>query len=145
MRYIISLSLVLWGTLSPACSLYDREFKEIEYGNRFSMNYNSSVKFEDGSRLVFTDLLSESRCPDGALCGWEGEAKILVSVESSDTLRLQSEMTIRGFATSTSSTGHDTLIVDSLAIILLQLDPYPQIDQSEPKQHYRAIFSVHRK
>jgi hypothetical protein len=144
MGYIIPFSLVLVVVLSPACSFYDRENNEIEYGKQFSLNYNSSAKFEDGSRLVFADLLSESRCPDGALCAWEGEAKILVSVEPTDTIRIQAEMTIRGFATASSSTGHDTLMVDSFAIILLQLDPYPQIDQTEPKQHYRAIFSARK-
>lgn len=128
--------------LTSACIPRDPDLKAIGYGKQFILNYNSAVLLENGSRLIFTDLLGESRCPDGALCAWEGEAIILVTLESPDTTRFQSEMTLRGYATQASTTGHDTLSVGSLSVILLQLDPYPQIDHTEPKQHYKAVFLV---
>lgn len=78
-------------------------------------------------RLQFDSVLTDSRCPMGALCVWEGmaAARFRILPTAKDTLSIT--LNIRGYTTRADSTRHLPLDTLGYRFTLLQLDPYPKI------------------
>ncbi len=143
--FVLVLICIAVPGIFIGCMFQSGEDRLPSFGHSFALNFGLSEILEDGSRAEFSDLIGESRCPDGALCTWPGEAKILVTIGSDSHPAESSVVRIGGYITSVSSTGHDTTDIGPYRVVLLQLDPYPQIDTAEPKQHYVARLSVVKK
>ncbi|MEO8933968.1 MAG: hypothetical protein ABI295_06630 [Xanthomarina sp.] len=46
-------------------------------------------------QIIFTDVISDSRCPENVTCVWAGEAFVLIDVRSNDELIEQREVTFQ--------------------------------------------------
>jgi hypothetical protein len=118
---------------------------EAVFGKQFRIEYDQVIRLEDGTEITFLDLKKDTRCPEDALCLYNGEATILVALAREDKIGDVLDITIPGFVDRFSREGHGTKEQWDYRFTLLQLDPYPLPDYSEPKQQYVATILVERK
>ncbi|RMH93477.1 MAG: hypothetical protein D6681_13625 [Calditrichaeota bacterium] len=86
-----------------------------------------------GVSFTFLEVASDSRCPRGATCVWEGDAAVVVGLHHIEISRID--------------TLHTTLKPHSLnwvgyTITLKQLDPYPVKGETIDPRNYVATFTV---
>jgi hypothetical protein len=134
--------LALLMLLISACIQGDR--REAAYGEQFRLNYDQVMILEDGNKITFLELVREARCPEDALCTWDGEAEIAVALERVDESGTVVSLTIPGFTDRYSTEKHVPETVWGYRLTLLQLDPYPQIDRSEGRRRYVATLMVEK-
>lgn len=116
----------------------------ITFGEQFRIEYDQTIRLEDGTEVRFLELKKDIRCPEDALCPYEGEAVILIAIERDDRLGDVFEISIPGFIDRYSRDGHIPKKYWEYRFTLLQLDPYPLPDHSEPKQRYVATLIVEK-
>jgi len=86
--------------------------------------------------ICFDSLITDSRCPKGAECFWEGTALIKVSFHEKDKM-YQFFMSLKGFP----AVGHPSdTIIDHYRISFTDLKPYPEINVSQTD--YQATFDI---
>ncbi len=124
-----------------ACTPPDRT-TGIPFGQEFRIEYDHTVSLEDGTEVRFLDLKKDTRCPEDALCAYDGEAVILVAFEREDRLGDVIEVTIPGLVDRYSKQRHRQKEFWGYKITLLQLDPYPLSDHAESKFRYVAMLRV---
>jgi hypothetical protein len=107
-----------------------------ELNEPFSLPIGKTVTFEnEGLSIRFESVPTESRCPAGALCIWEGEA----------VAKLQ--MTKSGMGSTTielNTTQPHITVFFSYTVELLELTPYPVLDQQLDTAAYQALLVVKR-
>lgn len=79
--------------------------------------------------LEFQDVTEDSRCPDGAVCIWAGNGRIVLGVNQS-AVKLNTTLEPK------------QLIVGSYLIRLNSLSPYPMIERRIRKEEYVAALVV---
>jgi hypothetical protein len=87
--------------------------------------------------ITFTDVLEESRCPQGVDCMWEGNAKIRITLQTPPLERMtMAELNTNAkFPTSVDYDGRE--------ITLVNLLPYPVYGiQTEPQQYVATLRIV---
>ncbi|MCD4710867.1 MAG: hypothetical protein K8R52_08480 [Bacteroidales bacterium] len=104
------------------CSNYDAE--ELTLNDTVELKYSELYcNSEYEIRLSF-DSISDSRCPIGAACFWQGNASVRLTLkqhrESATTFRMN---TFNGFLT-------DTLLVNGLRFELIDPCPLPNLFKS---------------
>lgn len=105
-------------------------------GDEFTLSLGQRALTRDSSVIVtFSEVPEESRCPTDLVCVWEGFARIALDL---DVLTDESEISLTTNATvccvADSASGY--------VISLVQLDPVPRSDQTDPE--YRARLIVDR-
>lgn len=91
---------------------------------------------ELGLALSFTKLISESRCPIGVTCIWEGNADIELAVTIDDSLKQTLVFDTK------SVPGHD---INGLHIELVELHPWPTENDPNRATDYRAVIRVSKR
>ena len=86
-------------------------------------------------RIKFISVIEDSRCPVGANCIWEGNAKIRVQVTG------QRSTKVFEFNTTLGPKGD---MLDGWAITLEELIPVPRADRKNNFKRYTATFKVAR-
>jgi hypothetical protein len=87
-----------------------------------------------GLRVQFERVLSDSRCPEGALCIRAGDAEVAVTVTRQG--RSKEVLSLR-------TVGADSrALLGDWALSLTKLEPYPESGRSIPPRDYRATFRV---
>lgn len=112
------------------------------FGTQFRIEYDQVVRLEDGTEITFLDLKKDTRCPEDAICLYDGEATILIALTRGDSPGDVLDITIPGFVDRYSREGHGIRELSNYRFTFLQLDPYPLPDYSEPKQQYVATIIV---
>ncbi len=97
----------------------------------------SGVNGEDGQpldqSLTFVEVASDSRCPEGAVCVWQGAAWVVVQ-------RAHPTMRFRGPDTLAVGQARDSVRAGG-PWRALDLEPYPRADDpAPPRSAYRAQF-----
>lgn len=108
--------------------------------NKTVQLYSCSPKIGD-AYICFDSLITDSRCPKGATCVWEGAAVIKVSFhETGDTHNFR--MSLEGFRSMGAPA--DTTI-NGYRIIFTGLEPYRDINHPVPENTpVKATFSIFR-
>ncbi|MCO6493617.1 MAG: hypothetical protein J5I98_34675, partial [Phaeodactylibacter sp.] len=105
---------------------------EFQPGKSFEMSYQDTGACSCGDlSITFRDVVEDSRCPTGAVCVWEGQARVQLDVQSEDG----SQSIELAFQASRSSFDRDT--VGGYAISLMNVSPHPREGQTIKKQDYR--------
>ena len=95
--------------------------------------------FEEGNlTLHFQEVLEDSRCPDGTVCVWEGNAKTLLSVSRGDRETLE---------VTSNTSGRTGMSKEAVAfeysIKLDSLFPVPSVNINQPNlQDYVATLAI---
>lgn len=135
---LIPFLLIVSGIfLLPACAKY--VLKAVD-DNGISL-YNCSKKTTGVPNICFDSLITDSRCPTGGVCIWQGTAIVQVTFHENEQLHTF-KMSLKGFP----SLGFpaDTTI-NGYKIIFTDLKPYPEINKPTPKENdIKATFSIKR-
>jgi hypothetical protein len=90
---------------------------------------------ENQTYLCFESVLGDSRCPTGAQCIWEGNAKVQFKYERLNEKPVVFDLnTHKGFACDT--------LIDGYKFTLLDLHPYPSLKDPVDKKDYKAYILV---
>jgi hypothetical protein len=92
-----------------------------------------TVTIATGSVLSFDRVLSDSRCPRGISCVWEGEVTIALTLSESV-----------GKAAFTLSDHAPTRFVNGYSFTLVSMQPAPTAGSTIPEADYRATIRVAR-
>ena len=100
---------------------------QIRLGEAFTMRPGETAYSSDGMfTLRFDSVLEDSRCPEGMMCIWAGQAVIALTIdERCDTMKAFTELTEKGFS-----------------VLLKELYPNPPASPMNPKSQYLAEFIV---
>ena len=104
---------------------------EPKLGENFEIRLGTTVEIpDDTTRVQFTDVTADSRCPMNAQCVWAGEAVVLFTVGSDQ----QVSMTLGADASKA------TVIIGMKQFTLVALKPYPKVNESIAKGDYIATI-----
>ncbi len=111
----------------PAAPVTDVRYR---LGEAFTLTVGTTATFKDEPlQLRFINVPADSRCPEGVVCVWAGDAAVRIqfteSVDTLHTMHIPSEVT-RGAYT----------------VRMLQLDPYPKHGVPRDTSAYAARFVV---
>ena len=94
---------------------------------RFRLNETTAIQSGDVARLFDIDFkvellnVEDSRCPEGAVCVWEGEALTKFKVKT-----LKTDTTV---VLSSHPDRVDSALIDSYILRLESVNPYPKVDE----------------
>jgi hypothetical protein len=97
------------------CNVIITNSGEIEY--QFELKYGRSRVLPNGLKLGFKELLSESRCPIGVVCVWEGKADISLWMLKSGLDTVSFQLQIYGYVDKTNTARHK--YIDTLGYLSL--------------------------
>jgi hypothetical protein len=102
-----------------------------QLGENIEVRLGTSVEIPgDTTRVRFTDVTSDSRCPTGAQCVWAGEAVAVFIVGGKDTVSL----------TCCGNAQKATAIVRGKQLTFVALKPAPALGGSPAKTDYVATI-----
>lgn len=129
-------------TLFPSFNYKNIFLTEIENSEEFLLNdtiiiFDRSCKFNSENQfyLCLDSILEDSRCPIGAQCIWEGDARIRFHFEK------MYEQPI-SFILHTNPRGTSEICIDKYKISLIDLHPYPSIKNSVDQGPLRAELII---
>jgi len=106
---------------------------EPQFGDEFWIKMDETVTLGKGSLAIkFISLAGDSRCPEGVLCAWMGNAEVILEV-SQNEIRLNTLLDPKEEA------------VGDYNIQLLDVDPYPKAGVEYKPENYRIKIVVSRK
>ncbi|MBE7515439.1 MAG: hypothetical protein HS105_02345 [Chloracidobacterium sp.] len=86
-------------------------------------------------KIKLVEVMEDSRCPDGANCIWEGNAKVkvkIVGAKETKTFEFNTNLGARG----------DT--IDGWAVTMVSLSPVPKSGETIDPKNYTAKFEIVR-
>ena len=132
MRRIIPIAfsaamLVVYGCgqLRPGVRSYDIEYSE-------------SSTIDKDHKLIFSDVLEDSRCPDGVQCPAPGVA--VVAFEAVQDFR----DTVRFNLTFNTDAATDTVVFDEYRIQLMEVMPVPEVSSAPDPEDYEVRVLVEK-
>ena len=143
----ILLGLLLGGSsvLSLGAGCEDRAVSPSPDGRDVTVMEGGDVQLATGDRIFFRKVATDSRCPQGLECFWEGEASTSFSLRAS---RLETPFTLGIFGslvaadTALSMQRFQPVQVGRYRMTLLQLDPYPKAGRDPLAVRSRALIRV---
>lgn len=100
----------------------------IKLSQDFNLNINNSARFGDYI-ITFSDIVSDSRCPQGAQCFVAGDAEIELKIKKGDLPEKIANLSL---------TKMPVYIIDDYKLELISLSPYPGLDKQISKSQYKA-------
>ena len=128
------LSFALAVTLLVSCDKNESESTTYELGTAFTMHVGDTRLCNcDAPAITLDSIVSDSRCPDGAQCIWEGEATVQLQM-GEETLLLSTHVWQEGAQTT------DTL--GNFIYTLVEVLPYPTVNVPIPVADYEVELRV---
>ncbi|MBA4072914.1 MAG: hypothetical protein C0497_13905 [Gemmatimonas sp.] len=119
---------LLFAVLLIACG---SSGTEPQLGENIEIRLGATIEIpDDTTRVQFTDVTSDSRCPTGAQCVWAGEAVALFTVGGSQQVSL----------TLGADASRATVIVRDKQFTIVALKPYPKLNETIAKGDYIATI-----
>lgn len=103
-----------------------KESNEVELDKKFNMVYNQTVSLNSENLTIKLVDITDSRCPNGAQCTWQGEGRLTLNINNSE-IQVST-------LTPTNTLGYTFNIID--------LSPYPNIDSNLSKEDYKAELVI---
>lgn len=120
-KKVVVILLTLWVI---GCNLSTTGSTEIKPGEEFELRCGQSASLSEAGLVVtFKDLTEDSRCPEGAVCVWAGNARVVVSLSETDVL-LNTTLQPR----EVSHSGY--------RIRLVAVHPYPKLNEQYRPEDY---------
>ena len=132
-RTLMLVLLTAW--LSPPA--VGARAQDVRLGEPFDLNIDQTATISgEGLEVRFADVVSDSRCPRGVQCVWEGVAVIRLSVERAPDPR--ATLTLR--VPSPSSTG----TYGKYSLSIMDVKPYPDANHPHRREDYVVTLIVTR-
>ncbi len=101
-------------------------------GERFVIQVGKTVHFyKEELTVQFESVPVDCRCPDGAVCIWEGYVEIQLKAQQKD----QAPVTL---ALSTYGGDRDSVLFLNYSLQLVGVTPYPSIEEERDPTAYKA-------
>jgi hypothetical protein len=82
---VLPPTFMLIPTTTPIPMLPSEQFIEPQLDDEFWVKIGESVTLEKGSLTIkFVSLAGDSRCPEGVLCAWMGNAEVILEVSKNE-------------------------------------------------------------
>ena len=91
-------------------------------------------KFENDVKVCLDSVFNESRCPTGLVCVWEGDAVAAFT--------LTKNKNITRFNLHVNDKFQKDTLIDGITIKLLNIFPYPVVNQQIDPKNYIVDISV---
>lgn len=138
MKYLILLIIAFGMIVLNSCEkdvAYDKSGHEIIYemqNDTIVVGYNQ-VYYDDKNnfKLGFDSLVSDSRCPTGVVCFWEGEVSVRFNL-------IIGENDPNSFVLSNHTRFVNDTIIGNLKFRLVDVLPYPVFEKEFKKEDYVA-------
>jgi hypothetical protein len=123
-------STLAFQTTSNEFNVVGTRRDTIRIGEEFVLRFGERVSLQNTDlTLVFQDVTEDSRCPEGVVCVWAGNARILLGVNQT-TVALNTTLDPKQ-----ASSGLYMIRLNSLS-------PYPMIGRTIRKEEYVASLAV---
>ncbi len=112
------------------CSEKPTESERVRLGEPFVLELGETTEVQGGNLLLeFQSVLTDSRCPSGVMCFWQGIAEIVIKLRSSSG---KTALVTLGVLGGTTANAENPDFVDTLGyrLSLLRLEPYPSARSS---------------
>src|SRR5262249_9194304 len=115
-----------------------RKAEVIRLGQEFDLKINQEVLVEgEGLTVGFDSVLEDSRCPEGVVCVWSGNAKIRLKSSKQKQAPASVELNTHAGPKSSSFLNYE--------IRLVELKPRPKADKPVQSDEYNATLIVTKK
>lgn len=121
--------------VSNSCEVFDQGF---ELAKEFKLSYDETIHSTDQMlSLRFDTVMSDSRCPIGLTCFWEGECSIQIYFENAIESCLGHELILSTHPKFTTDT-----IINGYLIELIKVEPYPAGSPEISLKKYDAYLKI---
>jgi hypothetical protein len=134
--FIAALALVSCSSVAPGCAAHPSQPSR-PLGQPFELHAGTSVTVDDGLRVMFERVRSDSRCPLDALCIQAGEAIVVLTLSQPAVAQAERELRTTPAFSEASYLAY--------AIKLVALAPYPRSTQQIRPEEYVATLMVDRR
>ncbi|MCI0665143.1 MAG: hypothetical protein L0220_29105 [Acidobacteria bacterium] len=115
-----------------------KKAEEIRLGQEFELKINQQAMIEDeGLAVVFESVLNDSRCPEGVVCVWSGNAKIRIKLCKQKQTPATSELNTDAGPKSSSYMNYE--------VRLVTLKPRPKSNEAVRPSEYKATLVIKKK
>lgn len=139
MKYLAYLLLILLtsceepNTSSPSKTLEKKVW--IKINNSIYINeYNIEVGFQK--------IKQDSRCPSDVICVWEGVAETVFWLLKPGSDTIYFNLSIFGYVFQADTQSHNYIDISGYRFILMQLDPYPSVQNPINPKDYIALLKI---
>ena len=102
----------------------------------FQLRLNQAAVIESEKlKIQFSSVTEDSRCSTGVVCVWAGRATIVVNI-------FKKEVNLGAFSLSTEGVDVTVVTFDGYSIKLVEIEPYPSMDQTIALSEYIATLIV---
>jgi hypothetical protein len=104
-------------------------------GEQFTLAIGQTVSITGENLTVrFTEVISDSRCPQGVTCIWAGEASAVVNITDSEST--SGKVLIQSGGSGNSQADYKAYR------ITFDIQPYPQAGKKTEKRDYRLLLTI---
>ena len=129
---VLFITIFLWTCSSPN---NPSMIKSFILGDTITIHYQETIyNLEENSWIKFNSVVEDSRCPIGAQCWWEGNAKISFKIKKNFYSSNFDLNTYRNFIRDTVLFGY--------SISLIEVMPYPDLDSLYSQSDYSAKLII---
>ncbi len=106
--------------------------------NDFKIKYGESIYIPgENLTIVFSNVVADSRCPEGAMCEWQGTAEIKLYIRQGNDSKIDTVQT--NLPQSVVSIGEAN---NSYLFEVKDLTPYPKVNGKINKQDYVLTLNI---
>ena len=119
-------------TATPIPATPTEELIEPQLDQEIQIRLGESTTLEKGTLTIkFMSLVGDSRCPEGALCVWQGNAEVILDVSGNEV------------ALNTALEPKEA-VMGAYIIRLQDVIPHPKMDEVHAPESYSIIIIVSR-
>lgn len=132
MKHLILLSLLIIAS----CSSGQKKMPETsKLPTEIALGQTTTI---DKTKITFTAVIEDSRCPTNVQCIWAGRAKVLVTITEKGKDAVEKEV-ILGETKPGENADKTVLVSNGATIMVSELKPYPKDSNNEVK-NYILVF-----
>ncbi|MEL7833580.1 hypothetical protein [Fodinibius sp. Rm-B-1B1-1] len=122
--YVTGILFVLIGCRNATAPV------QPELGEEIKADFGKEIMISGADVAVeFVDLVEDSRCPDGVVCVWAGNAQVAIRINDEEA-KLNAYLEPK------------EKVVSKYNVALISVDPYPQTDIEIPENKYTATIRI---
>lgn len=139
-RNSIIIFFLLLTAIFTSCNTFQDLLKKNEVQNDTIVLRQGIPLYDATNRfiVVLDSVLSDSRCPKGVVCVWEGNAEV----------QLRTIMTLYNkkqyFRLNTNPQFTQDTVINNYRFKLLEINPYPENEKTFPHYNYRATIVIEK-